>query len=133
VRKTLDLLEAEDETLEAPPAGFGRAVGEMGMAAGPEGTPPPLQPGDLMGPEADQEIELGVGREQRGGNACAEGGAFLHIQPAVFVMEEVEAGADDVDKVRLHRQGRAEGPEDPKDDLPELHHGQEHKPGPQPG
>ena len=70
---------------------------------------------------------MGVG--ERG----CDGGAVIrvirHQAERLVVLEEREAGLEDVDEVRLHRHDRTEAPEDPEDDLRQLEHEREYRLG----
>ncbi len=64
---------------------------------------------------------MGVGESR--GDCGAVVGVVRHRLKRLLVLEEREAGLDDVDEVRLHRHDGAEAPEDPEDDLRQLEHG----------
>jgi hypothetical protein len=120
--EAFDLLEAQDKLTEAPPAGFGRAVGMMGESAGVEDALAPEEASDLAGAQVDQEIELAVRIEEGGGEARAGGPVPAQLVAGLFVGEESEATMDDVAQIRLHRRSRTVAPENPEDDLPERFH-----------
>jgi hypothetical protein len=128
------LAEAEDELAQAAPAGLGRAVGMMGLAARAEAVwSPPGDPRDHAGAQMDQEIELAVGVEQPGGETSAGGSVLAQAVAGVCVGEQGEAALEDVAQVRLHRRSRTMAPENPQNDPPERFHGRDNNPGPQPG
>ena len=63
-----------------------------------------------------------MGVSEAGGDDQALSWIVFHPDDGFVVVEEAEAGGDDVDKVRLHRHDRAEAPENPEDDLLQLEH-----------
>lgn len=61
MRQPFNVLEAMDETAEAAPGVFGRAVAMMEMAPRSRAGAMKRKAGDLWGAQVDQEIELAMG------------------------------------------------------------------------
>ncbi len=122
----LVVVEFDEEAMEGAPEGgdVGAAVrvGEIRL----EACDLRADAGDLAGAQVDQQVELAVRVEHRGGDGAAVGevcGEGFDV-----VREHGEAHGDDIAEVRLQRLNRAEAPEDREDDLPERFHGWEYIP-----
>ena len=123
LREALVGVEPGDQALEGAPEGVEAccAVGEAG--AGREAVDAVACVGEFAGAQVDQQVELGVGVGESGGDLLAVDGICGQGFDVEIVGEEGEADRDDVAQVHLQRLNGAEAPEDPQDDLPERFHG----------
>ena len=133
LRETLVGVELRDQALEGAPEGVEAccAVGEA--MAGREAVDAVACVGEFAGAQVDQQVELGVGVGQGGGDLLAVGGICGEGFDVEIVGEDREADFDDVAQVHLQRLNGAEAPEDTQDDLPERFHGGEYRLRPGPG